>query len=195
MILLQLSYNLPVDLNEVVLKRETFGVLASNTRLRILKALKIRRKTITELADDLDLAKSTVHHHLKRLSDSGFVAADDENHAWLYYSLTPQGYALMDPNNRIRIRILLAAALFSFTGGVCILLYNLIIPSLPESPGPSTPGGGGLPSPPTPSFNLLLIGISLLLVGGFLIVYTLIWWRNERSFSDSFDESFDDEKI
>ncbi|MDK2891059.1 MAG: hypothetical protein PWR21_1691 [Methanoculleus sp.] len=63
---------------DIVLTKETFEVLASETRLTILKTLNERRMTITELAADLGLAKSTVHHHLQRLADSGLVTAGDD---------------------------------------------------------------------------------------------------------------------
>ena len=84
----------PVD---IVLTKDTFEVLASETRLDILKILSTRRMTVTELADTLDLAKSTVHHHLQRLADAGLVAADDDGRAWVYYALTQEGQGLLQP--------------------------------------------------------------------------------------------------
>ena len=105
----------PVD---IVLTKETFEVLASGTRLTILKNLHERRMTITELADGLGLAKSTVHHHLQRLADAGLVAADDDGRAWVYYALTPEGRALLQPHGSARIRIILTAGLASLAGGV-----------------------------------------------------------------------------
>jgi DNA-binding transcriptional ArsR family regulator len=134
----------PVD---IVLTKETFEVLASGTRLTILKNLNERRMTVTELADDLGLAKSTVHHHLQRLADAGLVAAGEDGHAWVYYALTPEGQALLQPHGSARIRIILTAGLASLAGG------------------------GSLPVPEGPPLELLVAGIVLAVIGVILIVY------------------------
>jgi DNA-binding transcriptional ArsR family regulator len=165
----------PVD---IVLTKDTFEVLASGTRLTILKILNKRRMTVTELADDLDLAKSTVHHHLQRLADAGFVAAGEDGHAWVYYALTPEGQALLQPHGGARIQVLLAAGLASLAGGVWALAAFLTAPirEVPISPRPK--GGGGLPVPEGPPVELLIAGIALVAVGGALMTYAYVRWRN-----------------
>ncbi len=168
----------PVD---IVLTKETFEVLASETRLTILKTLNERRMTITELADDLDLAKSTVHHHLQKLADSGLVAAEDDGHAWVYYALTPEGRALLQPHGGARIRIILAAGLASLAGGVCALAAFLTAP-IREETGSPLPAGGGFPVPEGPPVELLVAGIALAAIGGALLVaYAYVRWRNGRA--------------
>ncbi|PKL62162.1 MAG: TrmB family transcriptional regulator [Methanomicrobiales archaeon HGW-Methanomicrobiales-2] len=166
----------PVD---IVLTKDTFEVLASGTRLDILKALYARRMTITELADDLGLAKSTVHHHLQRLADAGFVAAGENGHAWVYYALTPEGHALLQPHGGARVRIILAAGLASLAGGVCALAVFLTAPTR-EGPVPSLPGGG-VPIPEGPPMELLVAGIALAVIGGVLMAYACAWWRNTHA--------------
>ncbi|MDK2975137.1 MAG: hypothetical protein PWP08_1508, partial [Methanofollis sp.] len=91
----------------------------------MLKDLNVRRMTIAELANRLDLTKSTVHHHLHMLVDSGFVSVEDDGHAWVYYALTPEGRALLDRHDGARIRILLATALVTFVGGISALVRFL----------------------------------------------------------------------
>lgn len=167
----------PVD---IVLTKDTFEVLASETRLTILKTLNERRMTITELADDLDLAKSTVHHHLQRLADAGLVAAGDDGHAWVYYALTPEGRALLQPHGNARVRIILTAGLASLAGGVAALAAFLTAP-VREEPVPPLPGGGGLPVPEGPPVELLIAGIALAAVGGALMTYAYVRWRNTRA--------------
>ncbi|NLA99614.1 MAG: winged helix-turn-helix transcriptional regulator [Methanomicrobiales archaeon] len=164
----------PVD---IVLTKDTFEVLASETRLDILKTLNIRRMTITELADSLSLAKSTVHHHLQRLADAGFVAAGEDGHAWVYYALTPEGRALLHPHGSARVRIILTAGLASLAGGVCALAAYLTAP-VREGPAHPLAGGGGLPVPEGAPVELLVAGIVLVLIGGGLAVYACSWWRN-----------------
>jgi DNA-binding transcriptional ArsR family regulator len=170
----------PVD---IVLTKDTFEVLASETRLDILKTLTTRRMTITELADNLNLAKSTVHHHLQRLADSGFVAAGDDGHAWVYYALTPEGRALLQPHGGSRIRILLAAGLASLAGGVCALAVFLTAPTR-EVPVPPL-AGGGVPVPEGPPVELLVAGIALVVIGGVLVTYACVRWREMRAATQS----------
>lgn len=163
----------PVD---IVLTKDTFEVLASGTRLDMLKALHIRRMTITELADNLNLAKSTVHHHLQKLTEAGFVAAGEDGHAWVYYALTPEGQALLQPHGSTRIRILLAAGLASLAGGVCALAAFLTAP-IREVPVPPL-AGGGVPVPEGAPVELLVAGIALAAIGGALVAYAYVRWRN-----------------
>lgn len=165
---------------DIVLTKSTFEVLASGTRLDILKTLHTRRMTITELADDLGLAKSTVHHHLQRLAEAGFVAAGDDGHAWVYYALTPEGRALLQPHGGARIRILLAAGLASLAGGVCALAAFLTAP-VREEPVPPLPGGGGIPVPEGAPVELLIAGIALVVFGGVLVTYACARWRKRRA--------------
>jgi len=162
---------------DIVLTKDTFEVLASGTRLDILKALHIRRMTITELAADLGLAKSTVHHHLQRLADAAFVAAGEDGHAWVYYALTPEGLALLQPHGGARIRVILTAGLASLAGGVCALAAFLTAP-IREGPVHPLPGGGGLPVPAGSPVELLAAGIALVVIGGTLMVYAYVRWRN-----------------
>lgn len=171
----------PVD---IVLTKDTFEVLASETRLDILKTLTTRRMTITELADNLNLAKSTVHHHLQRLADAGFVAAGDDGHAWVYYALTPEGQALLQPHGGARIWILLAAGLASLAGGVCALAAFLTAPIRDEPVFPR-PAGGGLPVPEGPPVELLVAGIALVVIGGVLVTYACVRWREMRAATQS----------
>ena len=170
----------PVD---IVLTKDTFEVLASETRLDILKILSTRRMTVTELADTLDLAKSTVHHHLQRLADAGLVAADDDGRAWVYYALTQEGQGLLQPHDGTRIRVLLAAGLASLVGGVCAVVAFLTTP-IREGPVPPRLGGGGLPVPAGPPVELLVVGIALAVIGAILVAYACIRWRNRRATED-----------
>lgn len=167
----------PID---VVLTKDTLTALASDTRLRMLKDLNVRRMTVAELADDLDLAKSTVHHHLSILVDSGFVAAEDEGHAWVYYALTPEGRALLDPGDGIRIRVLLVAALATLVWGIAALAKFLVVLLSDETPGIPMMGGGGAQVQEALPWNLLILGIALTLIGSVLVGYAYLRRRKRR---------------
>jgi ArsR family transcriptional regulator len=172
----------PVD---VVLTKDAFVALASESRLRMLKDLSVRRMTTAELAADLCLAKSTVHHHLRVLVDAGFVVAEDDSHAWVYYALTPEGRALLSPRDGVRIRILLVTALLTSVGGVCALMHSLtrslpredsILPMMGGGGSPSI-GGGGLPVQEVLPGEMQCVGLALVLTGIFLAAYAYVMWR------------------
>lgn len=169
-----------MDTVDVVLTKDTFAALASDTRLRMLKDLNVRRMTIAELADDLDLAKSTVHHHLHILVEAGVVAVEDDGHAWIYYALTPEGRALLDPRKGVRIRVILATALAMLVGGIGALAKFLAASLTGEPTEIPVMGGGGPPVQVTPLWGLLFLGIALTLTGSVLMAYAYVRRREHR---------------
>jgi DNA-binding transcriptional ArsR family regulator len=73
------------DLDEDLLR-----VLSSHTRLEILRSLRQRQMTLTDLTRVLEFCKSTVHEHLKRLLDAGLVYRIT-GRKWIYYRLSRKG--------------------------------------------------------------------------------------------------------
>lgn len=103
--------------DKIVLDMKSFDALSSKTRISILKKLDIRRMTITELSNDTSLAKSTIHEHLTKLSDTGLVKTNDGGYKWKYYELTEMGKKLLHPYEMTKIYIFLSSATILFTGG------------------------------------------------------------------------------
>ncbi len=66
-------------LDKITLDKKAFDVLASETRINILKKLDLRRMTVSELSKTLNLSKSTVYEHLEKLVDANFVKKNDDN--------------------------------------------------------------------------------------------------------------------
>ena len=60
--------------------------LGDETRLRILKLLASRDLYLTEIAQELDLSKPTIKHHLAQLRAAGLVTIT-ESGTVMYYSL------------------------------------------------------------------------------------------------------------
>ena len=56
-------------------------------------SIRNRKKTNAELAKELSLKPSTIHHHLERLKEAGLVEITEDGHKWIYYDLTPFGRA------------------------------------------------------------------------------------------------------
>jgi DNA-binding transcriptional ArsR family regulator len=63
-----------------------YRALGDETRLRILKLLGERDHYLTELAQELELSKPTIKHHLAQLRVAGLVTLTDEG-SLTYYSL------------------------------------------------------------------------------------------------------------
>ena len=96
--------DLPIDVDLI-------KVLSSDTRRDILRLLGDRRRTLTELAEALDLKKATILEHLKKLVESGLIRRLDENERlWIYYELTQRGVRLVRPG-RTRFYLIMAGAL------------------------------------------------------------------------------------
>lgn len=63
-----------------------FGTLVSESRLKILNALKNKKMNVTELTNELNLEQTATSHDLKRLKKCGFVNQEIKG-KYRYYSL------------------------------------------------------------------------------------------------------------
>lgn len=114
------------DVARITLDAETFKALASTTRLSVLRALDERRKTLSELARDLDLNKATLHEHLGLLSAAGLVRKrDDEGRKWIYYELTWTGSRILHPQETTTFNVLLGLSVAAAGGGMVMLTRAL----------------------------------------------------------------------
>ena len=69
-----------------------FKALCDENRVRIIQYLKSGEKCACKLLDDLNIAQSTLSHHMKVLCDSGIVNGRNEG-KWMYYSISAFGIA------------------------------------------------------------------------------------------------------
>lgn len=100
---------------EITLDKEVFKALAGDTRIAVLKALLLRRKTQSELAKELKVSAPTVKEHLDILRSAGLVREIDDGHKWKYIELTVKGKALLQPEDK-RILVLLGSSLVGILG-------------------------------------------------------------------------------
>ena len=96
---------------KITLDKSTFKALASDTRINILKSLKSRRKTLTELSKVLGMSPSSVKEHTDSLVSAGLIMQKDDGHKWKYYELTPKGKSIGSPSET-KIWIVLAISAF-----------------------------------------------------------------------------------
>ena len=97
------------------LDRRSFEALAADSRVRILKSLGRRRKTLTELARELNLSNSTMKEHLGVLVKAGLIIQKDEGRKWKYYELTRKGQGIVNPYPA-RVLIMLAVSMLLVVG-------------------------------------------------------------------------------
>jgi DNA-binding transcriptional ArsR family regulator len=112
---------------QVVLDEGSFKALSSDTRIGILKNLKIRRHTLSELSKTLSLGTSTIKEHCDVLKKANLIEQFDEGRKWKYYALTEKGKQVIAPSLYDDIQVLitlcltivvLSGALFFFFGYV-----------------------------------------------------------------------------
>lgn len=122
-----------MDEKGVILNKELFDVLSCDTRIDILKSLNSRKKTNSELAKELSLKASTIHHHLERLDETGLIKSIDSKNKWIYYELTPKGNALLNPTEKTNFSIVLSS-LLTYTTAFAALYTYYTIPRLHAKP-------------------------------------------------------------
>lgn len=110
-------------MEETTLDRGDIAALSSDVRVVILKSLDIRPMTMSELADGLGLAKSTIHEHLGVLVDADLVTHESAR-KWRDYTLTERGRRILHPGKNHRIVLLLGTSLAAMTAGaLCVTSY------------------------------------------------------------------------
>lgn len=93
----------------VELDKKSLFALASDTRLDILNSLKPMRRTVTQIAESLNIDKAAIHRHLKKLEEGGLVKRY-EDHGFVYYGLSWKARDLMSPNENTKVIVLLSSS-------------------------------------------------------------------------------------
>ena len=109
--------------DKITLDREAFRVLASDTRITILKSLDQRRKMLTELSNELKMSPSTVKEHMEGLCTAGLTVQIDDGHKWKYYELTRKGKGILHPGDT-RIWVMLSVCIIAMVGIFYDMSYN-----------------------------------------------------------------------
>ncbi len=106
-------------------------VLSSDSRIKILKSLNSRRKTVSELAAEFKLSKSTVHEHLAKLVQENLITKKENGNKWVYYELTSGGKDLIGGGGK-KI-ILLLSSIVAAVLGTFSFMYSSVNRILPQS--------------------------------------------------------------
>ena len=109
-------------------------ILASKTRISILKILSRKKYTISELSKELNLSKPTVLYHIRILENAGYIKRI-EDRKWVYYELTNSGRSvLMWRKLRVILPLITAAIvttvplfIIRFQGAVYFVLIGIAV--------------------------------------------------------------------
>jgi len=112
-------------MEKITVDKSTIRALASETRIDILKKIDSGSTTLRELADELNISKSTVHEHLTILVESGLVKKVNKDNKWVCYELTEKGTEILHPHKKTKIIVLLSSAIASFVVGI-VEIYRFV---------------------------------------------------------------------
>ncbi len=117
---------------KITLDKVTFKVLASETRVGILKSLDKSQMTVSDLARAMDMSKATMFEHLEKLVKAGLIKKNEDERKWVYYKLTWKGKNILHPE-RTKIAIVLTIVIIAFVVVGAFYVYrtgfNLFEPS------------------------------------------------------------------
>lgn len=106
----------------VVMDKKTFKSLTSETRTDILKLLKKRNHTLSEISEKLKISKTTAKEHLDVLLEGRLIEQVPSHHKWKYYTLTEDGRKIVGGEGPTRVVILIATAII----GLLLSVYGFV---------------------------------------------------------------------
>ena len=129
-------------MDEVQLSKNEFKALSSETRNQILKMLRERNFTLSELSRKTSLSAPTVKQHLNVLLDSGLIELNDEGRKWKYYSLSPKGRKIA-VQGQTQFLIVLALSSLALVSLLLIMYASIsVVPMAGVSQDSTVPLGG-----------------------------------------------------
>lgn len=105
--------------DKIILDKKTLKIIMSETRVKILKSLNKKKKTLTELAKELKLTNPTIKEHLEILLNAKFIEKEKSIRKWKYYNLTIEGKKILNPEHN---NLFLALVVSVF----CVLIFSTI---------------------------------------------------------------------
>lgn len=147
----------------------TFRALASPTRVAILRTLRQRAHTGSELTRVLGLSDTAVRKHLKLLDEAGLVQRRDEGRPWTYHELSPDAHDLLQG-------VTSGAPLAVLGGFLAVLAWGLWgLAHRPDAGLGVAPYGTAPPSPVVDAWLAdTAVGIGTV---GFLFLAAFVAWR------------------
>lgn len=111
--------------NIIELDGVTIDALASVTRRNILKKIKLKPMTVSELARELVINKSAIFRHLHILQEADLISKRKNDNEFVYYELTTKGKDTTEQHGNIKIVILLTTSGFVFIVGLFTIFKSV----------------------------------------------------------------------
>jgi DNA-binding transcriptional ArsR family regulator len=119
-------------MDEIILDKSTFKALAVDTRVNILKFLKGKRKTGSDIAKYLKLSKPTVLEHLNKMVSAGLLIKKPQGKKWIYYELTLKGEKILSPTPSAFFVFMMTVSLALIVfGSMNVVTIETFTPELP----------------------------------------------------------------
>jgi DNA-binding HxlR family transcriptional regulator len=119
-------------------------VVDSQTRLEIIKSLKDRNKTLSELSRELGISKPSIYRHLKILYFYGIVERIKNGNKFVYYRLTEKGREVADLIVSLAVSALGSALAYTATYHGESVAFDI---SVEQAPKYAPAGGFPTPTP------------------------------------------------
>jgi len=140
--------------------------LASVTRRNILKKIKCKPMTVSELERDLSINKSAIFKHLLVLQEADLIVRRTNDNMFVYYELTTKGKDITEPQGTIKkIIFLLATSGFVFILGLFVIFKSVETTILPKY----------WVTPPVNS-PILIVGSVLVIFAALFLILELRMW-------------------
>ena len=168
-----------------MLDKHAFQILASESRLDILKAIDGEKLSLKEISTKTNQNRATLHEHLTKLFEVGLVKRHDpKGNEGVYYHLSWKGASLLHPENS-RIVVLFSTTYVFLLGGIAGLFTfvrnHLILPQNEEILKMPDPTDDmfllGTREAGSTSGDPLLLSLALVCVSLFLVFLVISVWR------------------
>jgi DNA-binding transcriptional ArsR family regulator/putative hemolysin len=121
-----------MEFDGLTLSSGEMKALSSETRTGVLKLLKDKRYTLTELAVKKGIAVSSMKQQMKLLEETGLVEIFDEGRKWKYYSLTTKGKKIMGCSEQKPLNIALVLGTTLIVAVFASMLFLAINTPFPD---------------------------------------------------------------
>lgn len=180
-------------MGKIKLNRKTFKALAGETRVKILKSLKERKKYLAELSEELEMSDTSVKEHLETLMEADLIEREESERKWKYYRLTRKGKDLIS-KKETKAYILLGTSILTALIGLGVFLKNKVLSpvaaraaeeaaSLTKAPGADSLNksaelaGQSIENSSAQALNLNSVGLILMITGFIATILITIWIR------------------
>ncbi len=115
------------ETKEINLDEKDLKLLSSKTRIKILKLLEGKEKTLTQIAEELELKQPTVLEHLKLLEEKNYIKKNNKKNQTKRYSLTYKGLKIIKPKSTKIFLTFITTLLLGITTYIIMLVNKILI--------------------------------------------------------------------